>query len=218
MSEHEIATAEVVSAEVTETAALRAFMPGKDQKIAGVKFYQFAAGRRMLLAITENEFYRARKHCDAFLATPAAKEWWTAWKPKRLASLAKALAAFGADDPNPRKAECAAAFANLTARECPKDYTDVIGEEFADLCEVAIPQFELHVGALTYLCTHDDDVLADVTVDLKTFRRAVVKFLNRLTTDQLTEITKETIRRYADENIGNNFEAEAVEGEPANPN
>lgn len=175
MSESEILKEEVVAVtSEADTAKLKAFVG--QPTIPGVTFYPYTAGRKVLLAITKNEFYQAAKHIEKHLKQTGAM-----------------------------------------LGDRPKTYADVTNDEFITLCEEAVPQFELQVAALAFICCHDDLLLADLTADPKEFRRAVVKWMNGFRTEQFADVTRESLRRYADENIGLDFEVKEPTGGATQP-
>lgn len=210
-----------------EPEKLAAFLTQPD-KCAGQKFYPFSAGRRIVLSITRNEFYFARKHVETFLRSAAYPDWWQDYQPAMLAEFDRELAKLqtGPADEKPAalaKRETARrdmeqARQELAERERPLSYEAISNLEFMAICPLCVPEYELHIGELAFICTHDSETLADLSADGPTFRRAVLNWLDQFTIDQLEAIRQESLRRYANENIGRDYEVETTDGTPARPN
>lgn len=209
-----------------DAVAGAAILAPTEKRIEGVKFQPFTAGRKILLSITQNEFYNAREHVEKFMDDTAAfTAWWTRYHATTLADFDTRLTKLAksnlpAAEVDKQHAELCAQRAAFAARPQPAAFAELDNADFCAACEQCVPEFELHVGALSFICCTDDvDLLADLSADKKQFRRAVLKWLMQFTTARLQNIHKESLRRYADETIGADFEVVTNESaEPENPN
>ena len=211
---------------IPETPAkAAAFLPDSTKPIAGVRFYAFSGGRKNLLAAIGNEYYRARFHIQKFIrASGFAALWWPDYKADRLAIMDDAVAEAQS---NPDKTEADILElerlyqrrARFAERGAPKRYDDIADDyEFQTMAEACIPQCTYHLAGLAFICCHSPDELADLTVDAREFRRAVVRWTDKFNSKQLQDVYSEAVRRYVDENIGADFEVVATDGSPPRPN